>query len=102
MNRSGNNRGALIIIAPLVIALIVVGVIYDPFHIISSNSGSDSGFAESPVWVWVIGVGILASVLAYGISQGRSRSRGDAELTQQATRNVYRSEEADRERHGQV
>jgi predicted nucleic acid-binding Zn ribbon protein len=96
MNVVEKNRGALIIIAPLVIALIVVWVIYDPFH--DTGSSSEGGFAKTPLWVWVLGVGILGSLIGYGISQVRRRTRGEAQLTQEATRDVYRREEADRER----
>jgi Na+/proline symporter len=99
MNVVEKNRGALIIIAPLVIALIVVWVIYDPFHAISANpEGSDRSFAQTPLWVWVLGVGILASFICYGISQVRRRTRAEAHLTQEATKDVYRREETDRER----
>src|SRR4051812_41394159 len=95
------NRGALLIVAPLVIALIIVGIIYDPFHMISSNpENSGSGFAHAPVWVWVIGVGILGSVMAYGISQSRRRTRAETNTTQEATNDLYRREESSRERKG--
>ena len=96
MNVVEKNRGALIIIAPLVIALVVVWVIYDPFH--GTGSNPEGGFAQTPLWVWVLGVGILGSLVIYGISQVRRRTRADAQLTQEATRDVYRREETDRER----
>ena len=96
MNVVEKNRGALIIIAPLVIALIVVWVIYDPFH--GTGSNTEGGFAQTPLWVWVLGVGILGSLIGYGISQVRRRTRAEAQLTQEATRDVYRREETDRER----
>jgi Na+/proline symporter len=95
------NRGALLIVAPLVIALIIVSIIYDPFHMISSNpENSGRGFANTPVWLWVIGVGILGSVMSYGISQARRRTRTEANITQDATDELYRREESSRERKG--
>ncbi|TMJ80445.1 MAG: hypothetical protein E6G79_18460 [Alphaproteobacteria bacterium] len=96
MNVVEKNRGALIIIAPLVIALVVVWVIYDPFQ--GTGSHPEGGFAQTPLWVWVLGVGILGSLVIYGISQVRRRTRAEAQLTQEATRDVYRREESDRER----
>jgi hypothetical protein len=101
MNVDEKKRGALFIIAPLVIALIAVWVIYDPFHMISSDpKGGEGGFTHTPVWLWVIGVAILGSVIAYGISQTRRRSRGEAHITQETTAGLYRREEADRKRQG--
>jgi Na+/proline symporter len=95
------NRGALLIVAPLVVALIIVCIIYDPFHMISSNpENSGRGFANTPVWLWVIGVGILGSVMSYGISQARRRTRTEANITQDATDELYRREESSRERKG--
>jgi|SRR5215210_1885935 len=95
------NRGALFIIAPLVIALIIVGIIYDPFHMISSNpEKSGRGFADTPVWLWVIGVGILGSAMSYGISRARRRTRAEVNITQDATNDLYRREENTRERKG--
>jgi uncharacterized integral membrane protein len=96
MNVVEKNRGALIIIAPLVIALIVVWIIYEPSH--GTGSNPEGGFAQAPLWVWVLGVGILGSLICYGISQVRRRTRAEAQLTQEATRDVYRREESDRER----
>src|SRR5437762_13216880 len=95
MNVVEKNRGALIIIAPLVIALIVVWVIFDPFHGTGSNSGG--GFAQTPLWVWVLGVGVLGSLIGYGISQVRRRTRADAQLTQEAKTDVSRRDDTDRD-----
>jgi len=55
MNVVEKNGRALIVIAPLVIALLVVWVIYDPFHM-TRNAGGEPFFATLPVWLWVIGV----------------------------------------------
>lgn len=99
MNVVEKNGRALIVIAPLVIALLVVWVIYDPFHM-TRNAGGEPFFATLPVWLWVIGVGLLGSLLCYGILRTGRRSRTEADMTQQATRDLYRGEEADRERQG--
>jgi uncharacterized membrane protein len=92
MNRVDKNRGALLIIAPFVIALIVVWIIYDPLHML----GRSENFARTPVWLWVIGVGILGSAIAYGTLRARHRSPMEEHLTQKATRDLYRREENDR------
>jgi uncharacterized membrane protein len=92
MNVMERRRGALVIIAPLVIALAVAWIIYDPFHML----GRDVAFARSPVWLWVIGVGILGSIIAYGILRTRQRTAAETNLTQAATRDLYRREEKDR------
>ena len=94
MNVRENRRGALVIVAPLVIAVVVAWMIYDPFRTL----GRDVPFARTPVWLWVIGVGILGSVIAYGISRTRTRSPAEANLTEEATRDLYRREENDRKR----
>src|SRR5947208_3263650 len=85
MNVVEKNGRALIFIAPLVIALLVVWVIYDPFHM-TRNAGGEPFFATLPVWLWVIGVGLLGSLLCYGILRTGRRSRTEADMTQQATR----------------
>lgn len=92
MNVIERNRGALLIVAPFVIALVVAWIIYDPFH----KLGRDENFARTPIWLWVIGVGILGSVIAYGISRTRKRTSAEANVTQETTRDLYRREENDR------
>jgi cytochrome bd-type quinol oxidase subunit 2 len=96
------NRGALLVIAPLVVALALVWIIYgDPFHIFSSDpQHTGNGFANVPVWLWVIGVAILGSVMAYGISQARRQTHPESNMTQTATSELYRSEETNRKRKG--
>jgi hypothetical protein len=44
----GKNRGALFIIAPLVIALIAVCIDYDPFHLINSSPEPGGGGLGHP------------------------------------------------------
>jgi cytochrome bd-type quinol oxidase subunit 2 len=95
------SRRALIVIAPLVIALVAIWIIYDPLHLISSNpETAEGGFTHIPAWLWLIGVGVLGLALAYGISQNRKRAGAGAKtnVTQDATRDLYRREERNRER----
>jgi type VI protein secretion system component VasK len=92
MNVMETRRGALVIIAPLVIALVVAWLIYDPFHTL----GNDVAFSRGALWLWVIGIGILGSVIVYGILRTRQRTAPEANLTQKATRDLYRREEEDR------
>jgi hypothetical protein len=76
-------------------------VIYDPFHMIGGQPlGGESAFAELPLWLWVIGIGILGSFMCYGILRAGRRPRAQDNITQQATDDLYRWEEADRERQG--
>jgi|tagenome__1003787_1003787.scaffolds.fasta_scaffold20832000_2 hypothetical protein len=101
MNVIEKNGRALLVIAPFVIALIVVWVIYDPFHMIGGKPlGRETAFAELPLWLWVIGIGILGSFLCYGILQAGRHPPAEDNITQQATDDLYRREEADRERQG--
>jgi len=94
---SDKNRNALLLVGPILIALVLVFVIYDPFHILSDNpERTGTGFVHVPVWLWFVGVGILGAVMAYGISQGRRRTRSEANATQNATGELYRSEESSR------
>jgi len=92
MNVMERRHGALVIIAPLIIALVVVWFIYDPLHTL----GHDAAFSRGALWLWVIGVGILGSAIVYGILRTRQRTVPEANLTQKATRDLYRREEDDR------
>jgi uncharacterized membrane protein len=101
MNVVEKNGRALLVVAPFVIALIIIWVIYDPFHMLSGKPpGGNTAFAQLPLWLWVIGIGILGSFICYGILQAGRRSRGQGNTTRQATEDLYRREEADRERQG--
>jgi hypothetical protein len=92
MNVMERRRGALLIIAPLVIALVAAWILYDPFHMLDH----DFAVSHGALWLWVIGVGILGTVIVYGILRTRQRTAAEADLTQDATRNLYRREEDDR------
>ena len=101
MNVVEKNSRALLVVAPFVIALIIIWVFYDPFHMISGKPpGGNTAFAQLRLWLWVIGIGILGSFICYGILQAGRRSRGQGNTTRQATEDLYRREEADRERQG--
>jgi hypothetical protein len=96
------NRGALFIIAPLVIALVVACIAYDPFHLIGTGtSPGGTGFTKLPVWLWFIGAGVLGLSLAYGISQNRRRPRAEVQMTERATADLYRQEEEKRRQEQQ-
>jgi hypothetical protein len=101
MNIVEKSGRALIVIAPFVIALIIVWMIYDPFHMISSKpAGSEPFFAQLPLWFWVIGIGLLGSLMCYGILRAGRRSHTEANISEEATQDLYRREEADRKRQG--
>ena len=101
MNVGEKNGRALLVIAPFVIALIIVWVIYDPFHMFNGKpSGGETSFAQLPLWLWVIGVGILGSAICYGVLQAGRRPRAQDSIAQQATEDLYRREETGRERQG--
>jgi hypothetical protein len=55
----------------------------------------DTG-SQIPVMLWFIGAGILGLVIAYGIMRNRGRTRAEKQLTESATKNLYRREENDR------
>lgn len=46
-----------------------------------------------PVDLWFIGAGVLGIAIAYGILRNRGRTRRQAQLTEQATRDNYAEEE---------
>jgi hypothetical protein len=101
MNIVEKNGRALIIVAPFVIALVVVWVIYDPLHMTGNRpEGSETLFAQLPLWLWVIGIGLLGSLICYGILRAGKRSRAQASITDEATQDLYRREDADRKRQG--
>jgi hypothetical protein len=49
-----------------------------------------------PVALWFIGAGVLGVAIAYGILRNRRRTRAHRQLTEAATRDVYREEERNR------
>jgi hypothetical protein len=49
--------------------------------------------SQIPVTIWFIGAGILGLAIAYGILRNRGRSRAEKQLTENATKDVYRREE---------
>ena len=64
MNIIKKNGRALLVVAPFVIALVIIWVIYDPFHMISDKPpGGNPGFAQLPLWLWVIGIRALGSFM---------------------------------------
>lgn len=101
MNVIEKNGRALLVVAPFVIALVIIWVIYDPFHMISGKGlGGNTVFADLPLWLWVIGIGVLGSFMCYGILRAGRRSPDQVNTTRRATEDLYRREEADRERQG--
>jgi len=59
----------------------------------------DTG-SHLPVALWFIGAGVLGIVMAYAILRNRTRRRGERQVTEQATKNLYAEEERDRRRSG--
>ena len=53
-----------------------------------------------PVAVWFIGAGVLGLVMAYGIMRNRKRTRAEKQITEQATKNQYSTENRDRKASG--
>ena len=55
----------------------------------------DTG-SHLPVALWFIGAWILGLAIVYGIMRNRKRSQRERELTDQATKELYRAEETKR------
>jgi phosphate/sulfate permease len=55
----------------------------------------DTG-SQIPVALWFVGAGILGIAIAYGIFRNRNRSRAERQLTNSATKDLYRREEQNR------
>jgi len=53
-----------------------------------------------PVALLFIGAGVLGVAIAYGILHNRRRTRAQRQLTEEATRDVYRKEERNRASSG--
>lgn len=51
----------------------------------------DTG-SHVPVWIWFAGVVVLGLVIVYAIMRNRTRSRGEKQLTEAATRANYTAE----------
>lgn len=52
--------------------------------------------SQIPVALWVVGVVVLALVIAYGIMRNRTRTRAEKQTTDDATKTLYAREEHDR------
>jgi hypothetical protein len=52
----------------------------------------DTG-SQIPVALWFVGAGILGLAIAYGVLRNRSRTRAEKQLTENATKDLYRQEE---------
>jgi hypothetical protein len=52
----------------------------------------DTG-SHIPVYLWFVGAGILALAIIYGIMRNRSRTQTEKNITDSATRELYRSED---------
>jgi hypothetical protein len=48
---------------------------------------------QTPLWVWVAGAIVLGLVIAFGIIRTGQRTRREKDLTEQATRDLYRRED---------
>jgi len=55
----------------------------------------DTG-SHIPVMLWFIGAGLLGLAIAYGVLRNRRRSIPERQMTEDATKELYRREEQDR------
>ncbi len=82
MNIIEKNGRALLVVAPFVIALVIIWVIYDPFHMISDKPpGGNPGFAQLPLWLWVIGIRALGSFMLRDPAGGKPLPRPSQQHT---------------------
>ena len=51
-----------------------------------------------PVALWAVGTAVLGIVLAYGIAKNRQRTKFEKQLTERATKDLYKRE--DKAEHG--
>jgi ABC-type Co2+ transport system permease subunit len=49
--------------------------------------------ATVPLWTWLVGIAVLAIVLAYGILRNRTRTRQERAISNSATKELYRQED---------
>jgi hypothetical protein len=49
-----------------------------------------------PLWIWVAGVVMLAAVLGYGTLRNRMRTSQERDLSNRATKELYRQEDRSR------
>jgi cytochrome c-type biogenesis protein CcmH/NrfF len=49
-----------------------------------------------PLWIWLAGVVVLGAVLGYGILRNRTRTSRDRDLTNRATKELYKQENQSR------
>jgi len=61
----------------------------------------DTG-SHIPVMLWFIGAGILGLAIAYGVLRNRHRSIAEKQMTDDATKELYRSEERHRREHNRT
>jgi hypothetical protein len=45
-----------------------------------------------PIWIWFVGAFVLGTVMVYGIFTTRGRTRQQREITDEATKELYRQE----------
>ena len=50
--------------------------------------------SQMPIAVWFVGVIILGFVLVYGIMRNRTRTQAEKNISQRATKDLYRREDA--------
>ena len=75
---------------PLTLALLFVSMLLEQAD--AQGQPVETG-SHVPVWLWVIGVGILGIALAYGIIRNSKRSASEKATTERATKDLYANED---------
>jgi uncharacterized integral membrane protein len=100
--RKERNKGAAFLVGILILALVAVLLVFPPWQVATDapQKTQHSGMAQLPLVLWVIGAGILGLTIVYGIVRSRKRTTAEQRLTERATEDLYRHEEARRQRTG--
>lgn len=80
------------------LALLVMSLL--PDHLAAQGLPTEMG-SHFPVALWVVGAGVLGLVLAYGITRNRRQTRGEKQVTEEATKRLYVEEERKRAKSGE-
>jgi hypothetical protein len=94
------NLRAVLLIAAIVAVLSIVFYVFPPWQVAtdSPDKARHAGVNQMPVALWWFGSLLLASALIYGIVRTRSRSRGQEQMTEDGTRQLYNEEAKDERR----
>ena len=81
------------------LTLALVALFFFPDSLAAQGQPVETG-SHLPVALWFIGAAVLGLVLVYGIMRNRTRTRAEKQITEQATRDQYATENRDRKASG--